>query len=888
MTLSSVGIQTVRLSQTGEIVALGILEINSIRHFSILGGMEHKEEILKCFQMDFAGLLSGIHQHYKQGKLTAPGHLFNLELMWVSQAAENQPFKAVIRLFLIARAISPTESQATESVSVSLEICMATLKSQGYETQSLRYDELDRELARIQTESVLAIVRDARLENLQNQLLPQCLVYDRLPVAWPDMGRIANILTNCPGCAISFQLNATEFTGPEAALIDNTSRRLATLAGGVQAPGLGTVANPLAERPAATYGYYSSRKNDPVFAFNIIVFGDKRAANAIAILVHEQINAGVENRTGLVHLSLSPAQVNLTGNFYPLPWAVDAMLLSSTRYPGAFAGAERLSRLITAEEASNFFRLPIGGGEVSAGLTVSTSERRERTYSGAVINGADVGVGFLRTSGQDEIGFMLKDLTKHMFVTGTPGSGKTSFLVGLLDRLWNKHRIPFLIIEPAKNEYRALLRHIPDLQLFTPGKSGVSPFLYNPFVPPKNVKLEAYKPTLKTAFAAAATMTSPLDRILEDSLHNCYSDFYWLDSYTSADGGRVFNIQDFIACFQKTFDAIGYTGEARNIGQAGVVRLKGMTSLFDNYGSIPIQDLLEKPTIIELAAVENPEQKALIIALLLLSILAYVNANYQSADALRNVLLLEEAHVLLDADVNRLPGDANPGGIAQSLIKRMLAEVRAYGLGMVVADQSPRKVTADVVAMTDIKLAFRLVEAEDRRMIADSTNMSGVQAERLGRLKPGGAFLFFQHLEEPEEIFMGDYRREHGIPLTISDEDARKESTYWADKQRTLRPYPECGMTRCCKEDCDKEKREIAREFARRIFNKYLPTRKKDIKALEAMFSFLPQEMTKALGGKPFTDRLYACTKVHLFRMIRYQTPMVVSEDTIRTVLGRE
>ena len=118
-----------------------------------------------------------------------------------------------------------------------------------------------------------------------------------------------------------------------------------------------------------------------------------------------------------------------------------------------------------------------------------------------------------------------------MLVVGTPGSGKTTFSVGLLDRLWKKHHIPFLVIEPAKNEYRALVQSIPDLQVFTPGKNFISPFVFNPFVPPKNVKLETYKSTLKTAFAAAVSMSTPLDKIFEESINNCYSDFRWLDTY---------------------------------------------------------------------------------------------------------------------------------------------------------------------------------------------------------------------------------------------------------------------------------------------------------------------------------------------------------------------
>ena len=54
-------------------------------------------------------------------------------------------------------------------------------------------------------------------------------------------------------------------------------------------------------------------------------------------------------------------------------------------------------------------------------------------------------------------------------------------------------------------------------------------------------------------------MSTPLDKIFEDTINNCYSDFRWLDSYTIANKGKIFNITDFIKCFQETFDEIGYT-----------------------------------------------------------------------------------------------------------------------------------------------------------------------------------------------------------------------------------------------------------------------------------------------------------------------------------------
>ena len=526
--------------------------------------------------------------------------------------------------------------------------------------------------------------------------------------------------------------------------------------------------------------------------------------------------------------------------------------------------------------------MPIGSERVSAGLNVNESGKSSKTYTSNIINAGDITVGKLRSSSHgDTIGFSLKDLAKHMLVVGTPGSGKTTFSVSLLDRLWKDHHIPFLVIEPAKNEYRALVQSIPDLQVFTPGKNFISPFVFNPFVPPKNVKLETYKSTLKTAFAAAVSMSTPLDKIFEESINNCYSDFRWLDTYTVDDKGKTFNISDFIKCFQETFDEIGYTGDAKNIGRAGVVRLNSLVNLFDNYFSIPIEDLLQKPTIIELAAIENAGQKALIIALLLLSILAYVNSNYIGEGGLKNVILLEEAHVLLDASSNAGQGDANPSAIAQGLVKRMLAEIRSYGVGLVIADQSPRKVSTDVVALTDMKMVFRLVESEDKQIIGDSTNMTESQIQRMAKLKPGEAFLFFNKLDEPEEVITPDYRLDNNISITLSDDGIKQLSTYWKNKPEMLRPYPQCQYCDACQHTCDYGRRILAREVARRIFTRNFKADTKDFAAVQKVFGKISTLVQAELNDEPFTPELLACVKVHLWRKISYSTKIPVKEIQI-------
>jgi DNA helicase HerA-like ATPase len=741
----------------------------------------------------------------------------------------------------------------------------------------------------INSQSVKALVKSEGLEILQNSFIPYCFAFDRIPVTENNLSRVVASLIDYSNCAVSFQLIPVTYSAEEAAAVDRNAQMLGTLSKGVMEQGIGSISFTLAEKHAETYKYYSRNKNTAQFAFNALVYGTQTAANAIATKILAQLN----NNSELRIISLSADDVRKDDNFYPLPWAVHEVILGTERNPSVWNVGQNLNvfynlpYVITAEEASEFFRLPIGSDTVYAGLAINESGKTSRTYADNVVGGGDIAVGTLKSSSHgNTIGISLKDLTKHMLIIGTPGSGKTTFSVSLLDRLWKDHKIPFLVIEPAKNEYRALVQSIPDLQVFTPGKNFISPFVFNPFVPPKNVKLETYKSTLKTAFAAAVSMSAPLDKIFEESVNNCYSDFRWLDTYTSDDKGLIFNITDFIKCFEETFEAIGYTGDARNIGRAGLVRLQSLVNLFDNYYSIPIEDLLTKPTVIELAAIENSDQKALIISLLLLSILAYVNSNYIGEGGLRNVILLEEAHVLLDAGTNTGEGEANPSAIAQGLVKRMLAEIRSYGVGIVIADQSPRKVTTDLVALTDIKLAFRLVEANDKQILADSSNMSETQKERLAKLKPGEAFLFFGKLDEPEEIKTEDYRLANNINITLSDEGIKSLSTYWNNRKDKLRPYPECGYCRFCVNGCDYNKRILGREIARRIFVRNFKPDSADSKLVKDVFQQITPFIKQELNDESFDQYLFACVELHLIRKIRYGTKIRISDATVQMTLS--
>ncbi len=867
-----------------DVICLRAIEITTIPDLSITS-FKSEEEIRQAYSKLLRRTLSEISQGYKAQINHGESSDVALELLWTTEPVVNQTYAARIRLFLLFRCVAHTKLDGTDRLNRTANIFCNTLEVNKYSYSSIGFNAVNTILNHTNSKHAVALVKEGHMEAMQIAAMPQCYTYDTLSGESPATEVLVNTLLRYPYSSVAIQLIPTMFTPEEDSLIDNACQALGALVRGIQSPGWNMVFES-AQGAYETYSYYNSNKNRALFSCNVIIRGEKHAISDIASSLRTQLRGNREINTALV--PVEPTIAALDENYYPSPWILHEYLVeaSASNTFGISSSCSRLPSIITAEEAATLFCLPIGGPSIKAGFTINESEQISKQYGEGLIDSGDITIGKLKNS-SNTIGLSLKDIAKHMLVVGTPGSGKTTFSVSFLDRLWKDHNIPFLVIEPAKNEYRALIQSIPDLQVFTPGKNTISPFVFNPFIPPQNVKLETYKSTLKTAFAAAVSMSTPLDKIFEESINNCYSDFRWLDTYTSDDKGQIFNIADFIKCFQHTFDEIGYTGDARNIGRAGVVRLNSLVNLFDNYFSIPIKDILEKPTVIELAAIENSDQKALIIALLLLSVLAYVNANYIGEGGLKNVIMLEEAHVLLDAETNAGQGEANPSAIAQGLLKRMLAEIRSYGVGIIIADQSPRKVSTDVVALTDIKMVFRLVENTDKHIIADSTNMEDVQIQRMSRLKPGEAFLFFNRLEEPEEVVTPNYRLENKIAITLSDESIRKLSTYWNDKREKLRPYPQCNMCRFCTNGCDFQRRVLAREVARRIFTKHFRPNDASFEPLEKVLKRITRLIMDELNGEPFSPELFICVKVHLWRKIRYNTRIPVTDTQIKNSLSK-
>lgn len=384
----------------------------------------------------------------------------------------------------------------------------------------------------------------------------------------------------------------------------------------------------------------------------------------------------------------------------------------------------RLPYIMSAEEAVSIYRLPLYEKNMTA-LKSNQIVHAQEQFASAVVSEDNIKLGTLVSNETTKItiGCPEKSFTKHALVVGTPGSGKTTFSVNLLLQFARKG-IPFLAIEPTKTEYRAMIDTIPNLQIFTPGNNSVSPYIINPFIPPRGIRVEQYIPSLASAFKAAFSMPSPLDMIFLKAIRTCYIKYGWKDySKLGDDDVTLFGLHEFILEFKKLLENTNYSKEVRgNLESAGLLRLTNLieqnSNIYDTINTVPIEDLLTAPTVLELNSIDNAEQKSLIMALLLINICIYTKHNHVGDGELKNAILIDEAHVLLGGGATT-GADGSPDSQATTIkaLQDMIAEIRSYGTSIIIADQSPTKVSREVVANTDIKVSFRLVQSVEKELM---------------------------------------------------------------------------------------------------------------------------------------------------------------------------
>ena len=705
-----------------------------------------------------------------------------------------------------------------------------------------------------------------------------------------NFSSLLKTLNDIPHSYVAFQLMPSQLQPQEEFALRDLANGLPQTVQGIFSRGE-MIREAYAEAPYQCYDYYSQRIGQPMFIYNLIA-GSLSNAYPLATQIISSLQTALQTQVNFEILDLVQQQ-RLQFNFAFFPWQISNLVQQYYRNPAIWNGnliaPTNLSRLpfwVSAEEAALFFKLPIDDATVS-GIESNMLKESSEMLKETVTDKENIAFGFQKGNSTVNIGASTKAFTQHATIVGVPGTGKTTFAINLLMQFHQKG-IPFLAIEPTKKEYRAMVSVIPELQIFTPGNNSVSPFIINPFIPPRDVTVEEYIPSLANAFGAAFSMPEPLDIIFLSAIKQCYTEHGWRDYSKYGDPNVVpFGLYEFILTFNRIVSEANYSKDVKgNLQSGGTFRLMNLLeqngNIYDTVNTVPLEDILARPTVIELNAIDNEEFKSLLMALLLINICVYAKHHQQSDGVLKNVLLIDEAHVLLDSAKSSTQSKNDISNPTIKALQNMVAEIRALGTSIIIADQSPRKIGKDIIDNTDIKVSFRLVGSEAREIIADSTDMDEYKKQYLSHLDSGEAFVYYRGLKNSQLIVTPDIRKQLGVENTTTDSVVANANGYWLEKKHLLIPHAECKYSELCRGACDFKVRADADYYANYIFNTFgakISDKEKLIKYIYVLHELVIQ-YEKNNRDKSNLKQLCNCTKIKFLRKMQLAKPFLQLSKT--------
>jgi hypothetical protein len=363
---------------------------------------------------------------------------------------------------------------------------------------------------------------------------------------------------------------------------------------------------------------------------------------------------------------------------------------------------------------------------------------------------SDISVGHVFRMGEampTHVGLDKQSMAMHTFITGATGSGKSTAVYKLLDEL-RRNGVKFMVVEPAKGEYKHVFGNMNDVSVY-----GTNPLLgeiirINPFKFAEGIHVLEHVDRLIDIFNVAWPMEAAMPAILKKAILTSYENVGWnlLMSSNEQHPDVYPNFVDVVLSLKQVINSSAYSAESKgDYTGALVTRVEslanGLNQLMFTADDLSDQELFDENVILDLSRVGSSETKSLVMGLLVLRLNEYRMSESDGMNvALKHLTVLEEAHNLLKNTQKHTSGTLLQKSV--EMITSSIAEMRTYGEGFVIADQSPATVDLAAIRNTNTKLIMRLPDDEDRQLAGKSMALNDKQIDELATLPKGVAVIY--------------------------------------------------------------------------------------------------------------------------------------------------
>lgn len=366
------------------------------------------------------------------------------------------------------------------------------------------------------------------------------------------------------------------------------------------------------------------------------------------------------------------------------------------------------------------------------------------------------------------------DLTKqsfasHAFITGSTGSGKSNTVYQIVKEARRKNT-KFLVIEPAKGEYKAVFGMKENVYVYGTNPELTPMLRMNPFSFPKGIHVLEHLDRLVEIFNVCWPMYAAMPAVLKSAIEKSYADCGWnLTTSKNKYGEAIYPAFDDVAKnVRKIIDTSEYDAENKGAYKGSLLtRLESLTNGINGMifvqDEIEASDLFDKDVIVDLSRVGSSETKSMIMGMLVLKLQEYrMTTAADINNPLKHITVLEEAHnILRRTSTEQATESANLLGKSVEMLTNAIAEMRTYGEGFIIVDQAPGLLDMAAIRNTNTKIIMRLPDLSDRELVGKAANLSDDQIAELAKLPCGVAAVYQNEWVQPVLCKIHKYESDH-------------------------------------------------------------------------------------------------------------------------------